>query len=143
MSDPRSTLIERISRLGDVNDPETPSPLVTLEEFFAGNDDLGSIGCNFYPDQPAPCEFYELFRSIRTKPGVTDVRVEVSEHDDPDEWPFSDTVWIVTSESPEAVAAWLGERFAADEIFVGFQSDRPRESILIPDGMNAIGVWWD
>jgi len=143
MPDHRNVLIERISRLGDVNDPETPVPLVTLEEFFEGNDDFGSIGCNFYPDQPAPAEFYAFFRAIRARPSVAEVRVQVTQHDDPKGWPFSDTIWIITSESPQTVAAWLGERFAADEIFAGLHTDRPYEPIPIPDGMSAVGVWWD
>jgi len=143
MSDKLNVLIERISRLGDFNDADTPHPLVSLEDFFEGNDDFGSIGCNFYPEQPAPAEFYAFFLDIRSKPSVADVRVEVTQHDDPGEWPFSDTIWIVTSESTQVVAAWLGERFAADEIFAGLHSDRPYEPIPIPDGMSAVGVWWD
>ena len=41
----------RINRNGDINDPAVPRPLVTLEEFFEGNDDYGSIGYNFFPNQ--------------------------------------------------------------------------------------------
>lgn len=40
--DPKSRLVERISRNGDPHDEATPAPLVTLEEFFEGNDDGGS-----------------------------------------------------------------------------------------------------
>ncbi len=143
MSDQLTTLIERISRLGDVNDRDTPHPLVTLEEFFEGNDDFGSIGGNFYPEQPAPAEFYAFFRAIREKPNVADVRVQVTQHDTPEEWPFSDTIWIITSASPETVTAWFGQRFAADEIFPSLHTDRRYESISVPEGMNVIGVWWD
>jgi len=45
-------LLERINRNGDINYDIVPRPLVTLEEFFEGNKDYGSIGYNFYPDQP-------------------------------------------------------------------------------------------
>lgn len=78
-------LIARINCNGDINDPTTPRPLVTLEEFFEGNEDYGSIGYNFSPDQPAPAEFYELLKRIRDRPDVADVRVEVSQHEVPDE----------------------------------------------------------
>jgi hypothetical protein len=74
---------------------------------------------------------------------VADVRVEVSQHDDPDAWPVSDTVWIVTSESRETVAQWLGKRFAADDLVDGFPCDRKYEAVKIPEGVHAIGVWWD
>lgn len=61
---PLERIVERIGRVGDVNEPGTPKPLVTLEEFFDGNEDPGSIGYNL-PDPPAPQELYELFKRIR------------------------------------------------------------------------------
>lgn len=143
MSDPRSKLLAHIARFGDINDPDGVRPLVALEEFFQGNDDLGSIGYNFYPDQPTPSEFFSLFRGIRARDDVADVRVEIAAHDDPEAWPTSETVWIISSATPADVASWLGERFAADELHDGFPSDQAYEPLTIPEGMRAIGVWWD
>jgi hypothetical protein len=77
-----ATLVERINRNGDVNEPATPRPLLTLEEFFEGNDDFGSIGYNL-PDQPSPAEFYSLLKEIRNRTDVADVRIEVLDHPDP------------------------------------------------------------
>ncbi len=54
-----------------------------------------------------------------------------------------DTVWVITGASVEEVKGWLGERFRADDIIVGFSEDYPIESYDVPDGMQAIGVWWD
>jgi len=142
-NDARIRLLTRINRNGSIDDPNTPRPLVTLEEFFEGNGDYGSIGYNFYPDQPAPSEFYDLFKSIRDKPDVADVRVEVKDLEDPDEWPSTDTVWIITSASPDDIAGWLGERFHADDILIGFPGTQQAEPYDVPDGMRAIGVWWD
>ncbi len=142
-ADPRQALLARINRNGDINDPATPRPLVTLEEFFEGNNDYGSIGYNFYPDQPGPEEFYRLFKSVRARPEVADVRVQVMDLEDPAGWPSTDTVWIITSASPEDVRGWLGERFRPDDILIGFPTDRPMEPCEVPDGMKALGVWWD
>lgn len=139
----RQRLLARINQDGDINDPNTPSPLVTLEEFFEGNNDFGSIGYNFLPDQPAPAEFYAFFKGIRDKPEVADVRVEVKDLEDPEGWPATDTVWIITSASPDDVAGWLGEKFHADELIEGFQTARQIEPYKVPEGMHAIGVWWD
>jgi len=141
--DARGRLLERINRAGDINDFNVPRPLVTLEEFFDGNDDYGSIGYNFYPDQPAPSEFYALFKGIRARAEVADVRVEVKDLEDAEGWPSTDTVWVITGESVEEVKGWLGERFAADDIIVGFSGEYPIEKYDVPDGMEAIGVWWD
>jgi hypothetical protein len=139
----RERLLERVNRDGDINDVSTPSPLVTLEEFFEGNNDYGSIGYNFFPDQPSPAEFFELFRTIRDKAEVADVRVEVKDLEDPEGWPSTDTVWVITGASVDEVKRWLGERFQADDIIVGFPEDYAIESYNLHDGMRALGVWWD
>ena len=139
--DSKANLVARINRSGDVNDPATPRPLVSLEEFFEGNDDPGSIGCNL-PGEVEPGEFYELFRRIRDHDEVSDVRVEINMHDDPEAWPFSDTVWVITSTSAETVATWIPERLEPDELFSGFHEDRPMETYEVPDGMTAAAVVW-
>jgi hypothetical protein len=136
-------LMARINRNGDINDVNVPRPLVTLEEFFEGNDASGSIGYNFYPDQPAPSEFYQLFKAIRDRSTVTNVLVEVSQQEMPEEWPSTDTVWILTSSSLEEVSFWLGERFRADELWDGWTDHIVREPIDVPSGVRPVGVWWD
>lgn len=143
MTNPRKQLLAHIQKVGDPNRPDAPRALVSLEEFFQGNDDYGSIGYNFYPDQPSPADFHALFKRIRSRGDVVDVRVQITSHDDPDAWPATDTVWLVTSAPTAEVATWLGERFAADELFDGFLPDRSYEDILIPPGTRPVGVWWD
>ena len=136
-------LLKRINRQGDLRDQANPSPLVTLEEFFVGNSDFGSIGYNFNPPLP-PQEFFGFFRSIREKPEVFDVRVQVNGQEEPDRWPWSDTIWIITSAKADEVGRWMGEHFRADALLIGFEQDcRKLEEYRFPEGMNAIGVWWD
>ena len=43
---PLERVSARVSRLGDVNKKGTPLPLLTIAEFFDGNETIGSIGCN-------------------------------------------------------------------------------------------------
>jgi hypothetical protein len=138
---PLEKIVRRINRYGDVNHPETPRPLLSLEDFFEGNDDYGSIGYNFYPDQPPPTEFYALFLNIRQRSDVADVLVEVSQHEVPEEWPSADTVWIITTASPAEIRAWLGERFKPDEIYDGWTEYRRREDYSTPKGMKPIGIY--
>src|SRR4051812_2163266 len=110
---PLDRITERVNRLGDVNDARTPRPLLTLAELFEGNAELGSIGCNLDPT-PEPAEFHHLLRGIAALPGVADVRVQVTMFDDPEGWPFSDTVWVITVAGPEEVAGWFGEAVRPD-----------------------------
>ena len=135
-------LRERISRNGPINDRKVPRPLLTLEEFFEGNDEYGSIGCNL-PDSVYPREFSEVFKRIRERPDVADVRVQVTSWDDSEEWPFSDTIWVVTSLTRQDIKQRLGKRLhGGDEVSVGWP-DYPIETVDVPPGMRPLSVWWD
>ncbi len=129
-----------LRRIGDINNPSTPRPLVTLEEFFIGNEDYASIGYNL-PDSPSPQEFFALLKFIRDRDGVADVRVEVKDLEDADGWPSTDTIWIITSKPLDVVRTWLPERVAPDDWLDGCPTDV--EAYKVPAGMKAIGAWYD
>ncbi|XHS77838.1 hypothetical protein ACFJGW_19290 [Burkholderiaceae bacterium UC74_6] len=137
---PLERITERVNRLGHPDAPETPRPLLTIDEFFDGNSEVGSIGCNL-PTAPAPTQFYELLRAIAQRPEVKDVRVQITAFDVP-EWPFSDTVYIMTSASTEEVMSWFPEDLAPDEIWDGFV-DQAYEPYEVPAGSRPIACWWD
>ncbi|MCB9879018.1 MAG: hypothetical protein H6835_15595 [Planctomycetes bacterium] len=139
---PKDKLVARIYRAGDLDDPATPAPLVSLEEFFEGNDDPGSIGCNL-PGEVMPSEFWAALSSIRARDDVADVLVEVAAHEDPDDWPFADTVWVITAAAPEVVRSWMPERLEPDDVFDGLPSDRAIEPRAVPEGLRAVGLWYD
>ena len=132
-------ITERVMRNGDVDDPETPRPLLTLAEFFDGNDVIGSIGCNL---TPTPAEVYSLLQCIAARPDVADVRVQVTMFDDP-AWPFSDTVWIMTSASAEDVWDWFDEHLRPDECWEGWTQGVRFEPYSFPVGMHPVGCCWD
>jgi hypothetical protein len=134
-------IIERVSRHGDVNDAATPRPLLTLEEFFEGNAADGSIGCNLNPP-PIPAEFYKLLKAIAARPDVADIRVQITMLEIP-EWPFSDTVWVITSASPGKVAEWFDESVRPDECYLGWHENVATEPYAVPAGMEPVTCWWD
>jgi hypothetical protein len=134
-------ITERVNRLGDPNDPSTPRALVTLSEFFEGNDCVGSIGCNLTPT-PTPSEFYALLSAIAARPEVGDIRVQVTMFDDPD-WPFSDTVWVMTTADATTVASWFDEALGPDAVDEGWQEGVAYEPCTVPAGMRPVSCWWD
>ena len=138
---PIERVTERATRNGDPNDERTPRPLLTLDEFFDGNEVAGSIGCNLDP-MPEPREMYALLRAIATRADVADVRVQVTMFDDPD-WPFSDTVWVITSASPSDVASWFSEDWRPDSVGAGWLEGVEYEQIEVPSGYEPVGCWWD
>jgi hypothetical protein len=134
-------LKDRVNRNGPINEPRVPRPLLTLEEFFEGNDYYGSIGCNL-PAAVYPHEFFEVFQKLRDRPDVADVLVEVKSWDDPEDWPFSDTVWVITSLSRQDIQQRLGKRLRGDVLRVGWP-EHPIECVEVPPGTRPIAVWWD
>lgn len=138
---PLQRITERIRRQGDVDDPATPRPLLTLAEFFGGNDVDGSIGCNLDPT-PKPAEFLSQFQRITARPDVADVRVQITDFDDP-AWPFSDTVWVITSAAPDEVRLWFDERLRPDDCWQGWTEGYTFEPYKLPAEMQPIACWWD
>lgn len=150
-------------------------PLVSLEEFFEGNDDYSSIGCNLdmpsAPSAPAasgwfqrmlsakpakqvapsgphwphpgPQGFYQILRTIRERPDVQDVLVEISNADVSEgDWPFSEWVYVLTAASFEDVEAWAACIFPT-EVSESYSGEKP---VLAPDllpGYQAYALWWD
>lgn len=133
-------ITERVNRLGDPDDPDTLRPLVTIDEFFVGNPEPGSIGCNLLCS-PTPDQFYAVFQSIASRPEVEDVRVQITAFD-LEEWPFTDTVYVMTSASPEEVKAWFPEDLRPDDTWVGF-ADQAYEPYEVPAGTQPIACFWD
>jgi hypothetical protein len=138
---PLERITERVNRHGDVNRSVTPRPLLTLEEFFEGNDRAGSICCNLSP-MPAPADVYAILRRLRERADVADVRVQVTQFDDP-QWPFSDTVWIITTATPQEVKSWFDKSIAPDRTWSGWRKDMIVEPLDMPAGMQPVACWWD
>jgi hypothetical protein len=121
----RQKLINRVRELG-LPKLDAPFPLVTLEEFFEGNDDSGSaaIGCNLMPPLH-PRFFYEKLKEIRSRPDVEDALVEIIEVEEQDlsMWPFSDRVDVFTKAPKDQVAAW-GAALRPDTVDEGFTNGK-------------------
>jgi hypothetical protein len=138
---PLERITERVFRLGDPDDPNTPRPLLSVAEFFEGNDAVGSIGCNL-PASPTPSQFHELFEQFARRPEVKDVRVRITSFDDP-RWPFADTVLVMTTAEAEQVASWFPEELAPDETWEGFHQEEAYEQYAPPQGCKVVACWWD
>lgn len=139
-----SALKQKIERLGISADGSTPSPVVSLEDFFEGNDDLGSIGCNLGEDEhPGINGFYRVLRDIRARADVQDVLVEIHElMEGEDEWPFAERVYILTSATEDTVRSLL-EPLLADDVELGWSNSEPPGAPTLKPGMRVLAAWWD
>ena len=115
--------------------------LVSRSQFFDGNDDLGSIGCNL-PEHPGISAFADAFRQIENMDGVAGVYFAITEIDESydDIWPFTDTAWIVTRLPPSAFEEVLGP-LEPDEF--GVSDESFANPPTLPEGYRLVQVWWD
>lgn len=119
-----------------------PEPqLVSIERFFDGNDDVGSIGCNLLP-HPGVDVFRETLAGLLRRPDVQGVYAQITELDPgPGSWPFTDTAQVMgaisTAELRKAVRA-----LRPDEVGT---AEELGTSPLAAGGHGArvLAVWWD
>ena len=136
----RRKLVDRIAAL---NALPTTMPVVPLDAFFDGNDDLGSIGCNLGDDHPGLDRFREVLAGVKKRRDVQDVLVGIFEAMEEDtSWPFSETVYVLTSASASAVQEWVAE-LQPDEVEEGFLDGPPPGLPPLGDGMMPVRLWWD
>ncbi len=137
----RAVLIDKIKSIAL---PETTEkiPIVCINDFFEGNDDLGSIGCNLY-EHPGTEGFYRIFKEIQSKESVSEVLIGIYEVEESDEtmWPFCEQVFIITKE-PKSVIEKYVEALEVDEIDIIDQSILIPEP-NVPDGYQVWQLWWD
>jgi hypothetical protein len=135
-------LLAEIERQGGYVTDVGAEPVVGLELFFEGNDDLGSIGCNLI-DNPGPAHFYAVLRSIRERPDVHGVWVGISEVMAPDEWPFSDHVYVVSTASAADVANWATALQSQEPGNDWWNAVPPARPIAMPPNARLATLWWD
>jgi hypothetical protein len=134
----RRMLIERIKTSNESN-----LPLVTVEEFFEGNDDWGSIGCNLSP-MLGPSFFYEHLKSARLRANVQAVLVGINEVDesDPTVWPFSDRIYIFANATLDEVRKWTAA-LRPDDVQEGLITGLPKGAPELKPGFKTYLLWWD
>ena len=134
----RSQIVSTIRSCGYTE--TSPRVLVTRHQFFDGNDDLGSLGCNL-SEHPGLETFDSVFRSIEALPEVSGVFFPISELlDEEGMFPYTDTAIIVTSLSPRAFEQLLAP-LQPDEIHS--HSEKFANPPIIPPKHHLICAWWD
>ncbi len=138
---PPEELVAKIRSLRDFNDYAAPDPIVSLEEFFTGNEDLGSIGCNL-TEHPGMAAFYTELKSIRERQDVQGVLVAIHELDGDSIWPFSECIYILTSAPIEEVSRWM-KRLQPSEVSEGWLYNEPPNAPKVEERMRVVSCWWD
>ena|ERR1700761_6819499 len=115
--------------------------IVSVERFFDGNDDPGSIGCNLM-EHPGVDVFRNLLTGLLQRSDVQAVYARISELDPGEEsWPFTDTVFVVGTISPEELRDILSP-LQPDEIDSGETYGLPK-AIKQKHKEPVLAAWWD
>lgn len=124
--------------------PDSAAVAVSLEAFFEGNVDLGSIAPNLI-DHPGPARIYEVLQVLRAREDVLDVVVLVrmeGEDYEPSEWPFAEAIHVITSAPADDISA-VADLLDADPIELGAWSDEVLSHPPVPPGHHICTIWWD
>jgi hypothetical protein len=136
-------LIEKVKTIGYSYDSET---VLTLEEYFDGNDQRCDSICANTENQPSARELQEFLLAIRAKPSVHEVLVRVYDFGDAlrfqDAWIISDTVFVITNASVSEIEDWFRPLTPSD-VYEEKNLDEFNNLPFIPKGFCLIAVWWD
>jgi hypothetical protein len=142
-------LLDQIGQLGG----QEAYPVVPLELFFSGNDDVASFAPNLEP-HPGIAKIYSVLRSIQDRDDVSEVLVQIDEVLDPPEWPYASSVYVITSASAQDVHEWAAsiqpDELAADDEAYGWltyagrdRSTPPPGAPAVPPGYRPVILFWD
>jgi hypothetical protein len=119
-----------------------PEPqIVSIERFFDGNDDLGSIGCNL-PNHPAVDSFRDVLTCLLRRPDVQAVYAQIAEIDPGDDcWPFTDTILVVGAIPAEELRGAVNSLEPSEVATAEHFGISP--SIAKKYSSPVLAVWWD
>lgn len=119
-----------------------PQPwLVSVAQFFDGNDDLASIGCNL-DDHPGVEAFRHVLTGLLGRPDVEAVYARIAELD-PGKgfWPFTDTV-LVAGTIPIEELRRAARSLKPDEVGTA-QAFGVSPTIAECHAVPVLVIWWD
>lgn len=132
----REKLVKSIYELGFNNQGHT-IVAVTLNEFFDGNEDEASLGCNLVPHPSLEALYYHLQRFSNEH--EVEVYVEIHEVDESDDerWPYSERVYLIGDVDTDTLKELSANVFASQVEKLG---DVEINGEIYND-VNAL--WWD
>ncbi len=141
----REHLLDKIQMLIEENDGELP--LVTLDDFFQGNTDDGSLGTGTRKkDDLHISEIYKKLKQIEKLPNVCTVLVEI--HDDwemsinnAEIWPASESIYIYTMAPIKVVRQWIIG--LPCEAYEGWIDSMPLSAPSVPPGYFVYTLRWN
>lgn len=133
----KAGLVPRIEALGF---PAT-EVVLTLDEFFQGNDEPACIGVNL-SSPPPPGEFFRILKALIDRGDAERVLVRVNDIQDPPDWFYSDAIHVIGTIGRDALADAVAE-LRPDEVYEGWMYGEPVNAGPVPPGCRVYTLWWD
>jgi hypothetical protein len=118
-------------------------PIIDIDDFFDGNEDAGSIGCNL-DMHPGIGVFRDILCGLKKENGVKEVLALVTEIDPgEDSWPFADTVYIFGDIDIGVVKARLAPLEPTEVDRIGFFASSELKNMAKAKNTKLTVAWWD
>jgi hypothetical protein len=116
---------------------------ISADDFF-DNDNYSEscIGVNIYPDPPPNEVFYQTFKDLIASRKAEKIFVRISDVDEPEEWFFSDTVYIISSLKEKELKESINI-LRPDEVNEEWMYGKPVNVDDIKEGQKVYSVFWD
>lgn len=141
----KQVLLEKLKTMGIEEANFTyngPYPLVTLEDFFEGNDDHYSIAPNL-----DNAELFTMLKAIRSRADVQNVLIEIDDasagFQNTDAWPQASRVFFYTSAQTSEVYKWNEQLQADGAIKVNSHQPKCRNTPILNTGNQIWYCVWD
>ena len=126
--------------------PRPKEILISLEDFFDGNDEAPcGLLANTRVHLSAP-QVAEHLRQVRSRADVSGCFIRFYDYDDAldfaDAWVNSDTVYVVSSAGVDEIASWFAPLEPSD-VRVEQDVEAFANAPTIPAGHAMVAVWWD
>jgi len=116
---------------------------ISMDDFFGSDkSSSASIGVNVYPVPPSPEKFHQIFKDLVSSKKADRIFVRISDADDPEEWFYTDTVYVIGNLSLEELQASI-EVLEPDEIFEEWMYGKPVNVEDIKGEQKVYSIWWD
>lgn len=133
----KTELIDRLNALGF---PKS-EVILTFDEFFEGNEIENSLSVNI-PWKPSITEFRITFQSLLDSQLATNVFIRIVDIDDPEEWVYSDTIYVVGDLSMTELAYRI-KNLKPDGIETGWYYGLPVNIGAYDQSKNIYTIYWD
>jgi hypothetical protein len=145
-SDARDALWARLRDAGwnERLPADHPRFVLPANAFFDADMDVGSLAPNLVGLEGAPPHelFERVFTEVASEPSVSGVFVSVLSDSEPDSWPSSDMVYVVTAAPLAQVKAWV-QRLEPDEVREVGEPLEIANPFSVPAGQRVYSIWWD